>query len=57
MGLVGSFLDVESDVAKIAVAPVEITADLARVATKPVADIAGEVVDEVKLATKNIADN
>ena len=43
-GLVG-------DVVKIAAAPIEITADLTRVVTKPVADAAEEVRDAVKGAT------
>jgi hypothetical protein len=35
------------DIAKIAIAPVEIAADLTRVVTKPLADMAEEVADEI----------
>ena len=46
-----SLLNLTGDLVKIATAPVEVAADLARVVTKPVADVAEDVVDEVKAAT------
>lgn len=49
-----SLLDVATDVAKIAAAPVEMVADAARVVTKPVADLAGEARDEVKEISKEV---
>lgn len=46
-GLVG-------DLFKVVAAPVVIAADLARVVTKPVADLAEEVVREVSSAVKDV---
>jgi hypothetical protein len=46
-----SLLGVVTDVAKVAVAPVEIAADVTRAVTKPVAEIAEEAVKEVKEIT------
>lgn len=43
-----SLFNLAGDALKIVAAPVEIAADLARVVTKPVADIADDVVDSVK---------
>lgn len=43
-----------SDVIKIAVAPVQVAADLTRVVTKPLADAAEEVVKEVKETSKDL---
>lgn len=48
----GSLLGVVSDVARIAVAPVAVTADLTRAVTKPVADAVEEVVETIKKETK-----
>lgn len=50
----GSLFGVVTDVAKIALAPVAIAADLTRVVTKPVADLTEEVAKEVKQATKDV---
>jgi hypothetical protein len=44
--------DLLTDVVKIAVAPIEIVANIAQVVTKPVVEIAEEIVD----ATKDLAD-
>jgi hypothetical protein len=41
-----------SDVIDIVKAPVEITLDVTRAVTKPVAELANEAVKEVKNATK-----
>lgn len=49
-----SLIGIVKDVAEIAAAPVEIAADLTRVVTKPVADIAKATADEVKEVTKDI---
>lgn len=43
----GSIFGLVGDVARIAVAPVEITASVARAVTKPVADTVGEVVKDI----------
>ena len=45
-----SIFNVAADVVKIAVAPIEIAADLTHVVTKPVAELAEDVVDMVKAA-------
>jgi hypothetical protein len=50
----GSLLGVATDLVKVAVAPVEIAADVARVITKPAADLAQEVTKEVKEATRDV---
>ena len=50
----GSLLGIATDLVKVAVAPVEIAADVARVITKPVADIAEEVTKEVNEATRDV---
>jgi len=44
----GSLFDLAEDVCDIVSAPVEIVAETARVVTKPIADVAKEVVEEVK---------
>jgi hypothetical protein len=49
-----SLLGIVEDTVKIVVAPVEIVADLTRVVTKPVADVAQAAAEEVKEATKEI---
>lgn len=51
-----SIFGVAADVVKIAVAPVEVAADLTRVVTKPVADIARDITDTVKEVTRDDAD-
>lgn len=43
-----------TDVAKLVLAPVQIAADIARVVTAPVAELAQEVAKEVNTATKEI---
>lgn len=43
-----SLFGVVSDVAKIAIAPIEIAADVTRAVTKPIADVAEEAVKEIK---------
>ena len=50
----GSLLGIATDLVKVAVAPVEIAADVARVVTKPAADLAQEAVKEVKEATRDV---
>lgn len=52
----GSLLGVITDTAKIVAAPLEIAADLTRVVTKPVAELAQEVAKEVKQVSKDITD-
>lgn len=44
----GSLLNLGSDLVDIATAPVKVAAGVARVVTKPVADVANEVVKEVE---------
>jgi hypothetical protein len=46
--LLKSVADLTADVAKVAVAPVEMVVDLAGAVVKPVAEAAEELVDEVK---------
>lgn len=48
-GLIG----IAGDVVKTVTAPVEIATDITRAVTKPVADLAGDLVDEVKRATSS----
>lgn len=43
----GSIFGLVGDVAKITIAPVELTASVARAVTKPVADIIEEVVKDI----------
>lgn len=52
MGFFDDIAGLVGDVAKVAVAPVEIVANVARAVTKPIAEIAEEIVDEVKDLTK-----
>lgn len=47
-GLFKSVVDLATDVASVVVAPVEIVADLAGAAVKPVAEVAQELVKDVK---------
>ena len=46
--LIGGLVGLATDVAKVAVAPVEIAVEVARAVTKPVADFSGDVVDAVR---------
>lgn len=48
MGLFDAAFGLVGDVAKIALAPVEIVAGVARVVTKPVAELAKEIAEEVE---------
>jgi hypothetical protein len=50
----GSLLGIVGDVAKIALAPVSIAVDVARVVTKPVADLAEEAAKEVKQSVNDV---
>lgn len=44
----GSLFGIVNDVVKIAVAPVEIAAGVARAVTKPIADVAQELAKDAK---------
>lgn len=46
-----SIFGLVKDVATIVIAPVEIAVDLTRTVTKPVADVAKEVTEEIKNIT------
>ena len=48
MSLLKSIFNVAKDVTEIALAPVEIAVDLTRQVTKPIAEAAKEVVEDVK---------
>lgn len=48
MGLFDSLTDLTKNVVDIVKAPVEIAVDVAKGATKPMADMANEVVEDVK---------
>jgi hypothetical protein len=52
--MLGSLFGLVTDVVKIAAAPIEVALDVTRVVTKPVADIAEEVVDTAKELTSEI---
>ena len=54
--MLGSLLNVVSDVVKVVAAPVEIALDITSVVTKPIADLSQEAVSEVKSAVKDITD-
>ncbi len=43
-----SIFNLAEDVARVVTAPVEILSDIAQVVTKPSADLAQDIVDEVK---------
>ena len=47
-GLLGSVLEVTESVVKIALAPVEIAADITKAVVKPIAGVAEDVVDSIK---------
>ena len=51
-----SLFGIVEDVAKIAAAPVKVAADITRTVTKPIADAAEAVADEVGAVTKDIQD-
>jgi hypothetical protein len=48
-----SLLGLAAGVTKIVIAPVAIAVDVARIATKPIAEVAGELAKEVKKATQD----
>lgn len=48
-----SLFGLAADLTKIVVAPVAIAVDVARIATKPGAELAGELVEEVKKASRD----
>jgi len=52
-----SIFGLVEDVATVVTAPVEVAVDLTRCVTKPLADAAEAVTDEVKDATKEITDS
>jgi len=52
--MIKSLLNLGKDIVETAAAPVEAAADLTRVATKPMADVAKAVRDEVKEATQEV---
>ena len=47
-GIFGSIANLAADVATVALAPVAIVVDLAGAAVKPLAEVAGELVKDVK---------
>lgn len=51
-GIINSVVKLTTNVAEIAIAPVEIVVDIATVTTKPVADMAKSIKEEVKELTK-----
>ena len=55
--MIKSLFGVVEDVVKIAVAPVSIAADLTRVVTKPVADLAQMTAEGIHDATKEITED
>ncbi|MEZ0147970.1 MAG: hypothetical protein AB9Q19_01420 [Candidatus Reddybacter sp.] len=52
-----SLFGIVEDVVKVVAAPVEIAVDVARVATKPVGDLAQAAAKEVKEVTKDITED
>lgn len=48
-----NLINIVSDVAKVVVAPVEISLDLTSTITKPIAELAEDLVQEIKEATGN----
>lgn len=50
----GSLFGIVGDVGKIALAPIAIASDVARVITKPVADLTHEVSEEVCDCVKSV---
>jgi hypothetical protein len=51
-----SLIDLGTDVVKAVAAPIEVAVDLTRVVTKPVADAAESIRDEVEETTKDITE-
>lgn len=52
MGIFDNLLDIATDVAKIAIAPVEIITEVVKAPLDEVANVADELVKDVKDATK-----
>lgn len=52
-----SLIDLGTDVVKTIAAPIEVAADLTRVVTKPAADVAESIRNEVKETTKGITED
>lgn len=57
MGLFDSIVNITKDVTNIVLAPVEIAVDTTRVITKPVADLATEIKNEIKAEVKEITND
>lgn len=55
--MLSSLTGLFTDVVKVVAAPVEIACDVTRCVTKPLADAAECVVDEVKECTKDITED
>jgi hypothetical protein len=47
-GLLESLVDLTTDVVKVVAAPVEMAVDLAGAVVKPVAEVASDLVDDIK---------
>ena len=47
-GIVGSLVDLASDVVRVAVTPIEIAVDVTAAVVKPIAEVAEEIASEVK---------
>tara|TARA_Y100000815_G_scaffold269422_1_gene292134 strand:- start:72 stop:269 length:198 start_codon:yes stop_codon:yes gene_type:complete len=56
MDIFKSLAGVADDVLKTALAPVEVAADMTRIVTKPIADAAEQITEDVKEASKDITD-
>lgn len=50
----GSLMKLAEDVVKIVAAPVEIAADVTRLATKPLADAMGDLANKVKKGVEDL---
>ncbi len=48
----GSLLDLTTNMTKIALAPVKVVVDVSVAVTQPLADVAEEIVDDVKEITR-----
>ena len=53
MGIFDSITELVTDVAKVVVAPVEIAVDVTKAVVKPVAEVAEDVVKEVKTGLRD----
>jgi hypothetical protein len=52
--MLDSLFGLATDVVKIAAAPVKIATDVTRAVTKPLADVATEIADEVERETRDL---